>query len=105
MLPDTPEVKDVLFGENGVSFGLSKGKLVIDMSSISPIETKDFARKIRASGAESRVGLDELAGAVRVVSPDARVAIRLQLHAHLVLIRFFLRTRLLLSGAHLAGRA
>ena len=52
MLPDTPEVKDVLFGENGVAYGLSKGKLVIDMSSISPIETKEFARKVRETGAE-----------------------------------------------------
>jgi 2-hydroxy-3-oxopropionate reductase len=52
MLPDTPEVKDVLFGENGVAHGLSDGKLVIDMSSISPIETKDFARLVRATGAE-----------------------------------------------------
>jgi 3-hydroxyisobutyrate dehydrogenase-like beta-hydroxyacid dehydrogenase len=34
MLPDMPEVKDVLFGENGVAYSLSAGKLVIDMSSI-----------------------------------------------------------------------
>jgi 2-hydroxy-3-oxopropionate reductase len=46
MLPDTPQVERVLFGENGVSEGLSPGKLVIDMSSISPTETKRFARKI-----------------------------------------------------------
>lgn len=52
MLPDTPEVEDVLFGEHGVSYGLAAGKLVIDMSSISPIATKEFARKIRATGAE-----------------------------------------------------
>ncbi|MGF6176277.1 2-hydroxy-3-oxopropionate reductase [Ensifer sp. 4252] len=52
MLPDTPEVKDVLFGDNGVAYGLSKGKLVIDMSSISPIETKEFAKKVRETGAE-----------------------------------------------------
>jgi 2-hydroxy-3-oxopropionate reductase len=38
MVPDTPQVQEVLFGENGVAEGLSKGKLVIDMSSISPIE-------------------------------------------------------------------
>src|SRR5690606_12432755 len=42
MVPDTPDVEKVLFGPNGVSEGLSKGKLVIDMSSISPIATKDF---------------------------------------------------------------
>ncbi|MGD9480716.1 UNVERIFIED_ORG: 2-hydroxy-3-oxopropionate reductase [Roseateles sp. XES5] len=52
MLPDTPEVEDVLFGQNGVSFGLKAGKLVIDMSSISPIATKEFAKKIRETGAE-----------------------------------------------------
>jgi 2-hydroxy-3-oxopropionate reductase len=52
MLPDTPQVEDVLFGENGVYYGLAKGKLVIDMSSISPIETKEFAKKVRETGAE-----------------------------------------------------
>ena len=52
MLPDTPQVQDVLFGENGVAGGLSAGKLVIDMSSISPIETREFARKVRATGAD-----------------------------------------------------
>src|SRR5690606_21546873 len=52
MLPDTPEVEDVLFGENGVSYGLSAGKLVIDMSSISPIATKEFARNTRATAAK-----------------------------------------------------
>ncbi len=52
MLPDTPEVGDVLFSENGVAQGLSAGKLVIDMSSISPIETKAFAKRVRATGAD-----------------------------------------------------
>ena len=52
MLPDTPQVGAVLFGDNGVAKGLSKGKLVIDMSSISPIETKEFAKKIEALGAD-----------------------------------------------------
>ena len=50
IVPDTPQVEEVLFGENGVAEGLSAGKLVIDMSSISPIETKDFADKIKALG-------------------------------------------------------
>ncbi|KQP39823.1 2-hydroxy-3-oxopropionate reductase [Pseudorhodoferax sp. Leaf274] len=52
MLPDTPDVLAVLFGENGVAEGLSKGKTVIDMSSISPIETKAFAEKIAALGCD-----------------------------------------------------
>src|SRR5262245_7925610 len=46
MVPDTPQVASVLFGEGGVAQGLSKGKIVVDMSSISPIETKAFAKKI-----------------------------------------------------------
>lgn len=52
MVPDTPHVQSVLFDEGGVAEGLSKGKLVIDMSSISPIETKVFASKINALGCD-----------------------------------------------------
>ena len=52
MVPDTPDVSRVLFGENGVAEGLSAGKLVIDMSSIGPIETKDFAARINALGCD-----------------------------------------------------
>jgi 2-hydroxy-3-oxopropionate reductase len=48
MVPDTPNVADVLFAKNGLAAGLSPGKIVVDMSSISPIETKEFARKIEA---------------------------------------------------------
>ena len=52
MVPDTPHVESVLFGENGVAQGISKGKIVVDMSSISPIATKEFAKKINELGAE-----------------------------------------------------
>ncbi len=52
MVPDTPDVEQVLFGEDGVAAGLSAGKMVIDMSSISPIATKDFATRINALGCE-----------------------------------------------------
>ena len=52
MLPDTPDVDKVLFGKEGVSEGLSKGKTVVDMSSISPIETKRFALTINALGCD-----------------------------------------------------
>ena len=50
MVPDTPDVETVLFGENGVAEGLNQGKTVVDMSSISPVETKLFAEKINALG-------------------------------------------------------
>ncbi len=50
MVPDTPHVEAVLFGENGVADGLSEGKIVVDMSSISPVETKVFAKKINEMG-------------------------------------------------------
>jgi len=52
MLPDTPDVAKVLFGDGGVVHGLSKGKTVIDMSSISPMATKDFARRINEVGCD-----------------------------------------------------
>ncbi|GLK79766.1 2-hydroxy-3-oxopropionate reductase [Methylopila turkensis] len=50
MVPDTPDVEAVLFGDNGIAEGLSAGKIVVDMSSISPIATKAFAEKIAAKG-------------------------------------------------------
>ena len=52
MVPDTPQVDEVLFGANGVASALSAGKIVVDMSSISPVATKDFARRVNALGAE-----------------------------------------------------
>jgi 2-hydroxy-3-oxopropionate reductase len=52
MVPDTPQVEEVLFGDKGAASGLSRGKLVIDMSSISPIATKEFAKKINALGCD-----------------------------------------------------
>ncbi|KJC42401.1 tartronate semialdehyde reductase [Bradyrhizobium sp. LTSP885] len=52
MVPDTPHVEAVLFGKDGVAEGLSKGKIVVDMSSISPLATKVFAKKIEALGAD-----------------------------------------------------
>ena len=52
MLPDTPDVAKVLFGDDGVASGLSQCKTVVDMSSISPMETKEFAQKINALGCD-----------------------------------------------------
>src|SRR5258705_578145 len=52
MVPDTPHVEAVLFGPSGVAEGISKGKIVVDMSSISPLATKEFAKKINARGAD-----------------------------------------------------
>ncbi len=52
MVPDTPHVESALFGELGVANGLSKGKTVVDMSSISPLATKEFARKINRLGCD-----------------------------------------------------
>jgi 2-hydroxy-3-oxopropionate reductase len=52
MLPDTPDVDKVLFSKEGVAEGLTKGKTVVDMSSISPIETKRFALAINELGCD-----------------------------------------------------
>ena len=54
MVPDTPHVEAVLFGEKGIAQGLessAKGKIIVDMSSISPMATKEFAKKINELGA------------------------------------------------------
>ena len=52
MVPDTPHVEEALFGKGGVAEGLSAGKIVVDMSSISPVATKGFAQKINALGCD-----------------------------------------------------
>ena len=52
MVPDTPDVAAVLFADDGVASGLKPGKTVVDMSSISPIETKAFAKKINDLGCD-----------------------------------------------------
>jgi 2-hydroxy-3-oxopropionate reductase len=52
MVPDTPHVEAVLFGEGGVAAGLKPGRVVVDMSSISPIATKTFAKRINDLGCD-----------------------------------------------------
>ncbi|OWJ57905.1 2-hydroxy-3-oxopropionate reductase [Paraburkholderia caledonica] len=52
MVPDTPDVERVLFGENGLASGLRAGQTVVDMSSISPMATRDFAARVRETGAD-----------------------------------------------------
>ncbi|EMA4453307.1 NAD-binding protein [Citrobacter freundii] len=52
MVPNTPQVEDVLFGENGLASALREGKVVIDMSTISSLATRNFAEKIKALGAD-----------------------------------------------------
>ncbi|SFC10212.1 2-hydroxy-3-oxopropionate reductase [Polaromonas sp. OV174] len=79
MLPDTPDVAKVLFGENGVSSGLSQGKTVVDMSSISPMETKEFAQTINELGCDyldapvsgGEVGAKAASLTIMVGGPDA----------------------------------
>jgi len=50
MVPDTPDVEAVLFGEDGVAESVRADSIVVDMSSISPIHTKEFAKKLDALG-------------------------------------------------------
>ena len=52
MLPDTPDVESALFGKEEVAEGVKKGSVVVDMSSISPIATKEFAKKLGEMGVE-----------------------------------------------------
>ncbi len=87
MVPDTPDVEKVLFGAGGVAEGLTRapaskaaaGKTVIDMSSISPIETKQYAQRINALGCEyldapvsgGEVGAKNAALTIMVGGPQA----------------------------------
>lgn len=52
IVPDTPDVEAALFGKNGVAEGIRPGSIVVDMSSISPIATKEFARKLKEMSVE-----------------------------------------------------
>ena len=82
MVPDTPDVDAVLFGKNGVASGLSKGKTVVDMSSISPIETKAFAKRINELGCDyldapvsgGEVGAKAASLTIMVGGPEATFA-------------------------------
>lgn len=82
MVPDTPDVGMVLFGPNGAAEGLRRGSLVIDMSSISPIETKDYARRINEKGCDyldapvsgGEVGAKQATLTIMVGGPDAAFA-------------------------------
>lgn len=78
MVPDTPDVEQVLFGDGGVAEGLSDGKLVIDMSSISPTATKTFAAKVNDKGCQyldapvsgGQVGAENAALTIMVGGPQ-----------------------------------
>lgn len=82
MVPDTPDVEAVLFGEGGVAEGLSPGKTVVDMSSISPIATKQFAERINRHGCDyldapvsgGEVGAKNAALTIMVGGPEAAFA-------------------------------
>ena len=52
MVPDTPDVEAVLFGAGGVVEGVKSGSMVVDMSSISPVATKEFAKRLAEQGVE-----------------------------------------------------
>ena len=78
MVPDTPDVETVLFGPNGAAEGLKSGTLVIDMSSISPIATKEFAAKVNEKGCDyldapvsgGEVGAKQATLTIMVGGPD-----------------------------------
>jgi 2-hydroxy-3-oxopropionate reductase len=82
MVPDTPDVEAVLFGQHGAAEGLKRGSLVIDMSSISPLATKEYARKINTLGCDyldapvsgGEVGAQQATLTIMVDGPEAAFA-------------------------------
>ncbi|MCF3947729.1 2-hydroxy-3-oxopropionate reductase [Acidiphilium sp. AL] len=83
MVPDTPHVEAVLFDKDGVAEGLAQGKIVVDMSSISPIATKGFAQRINALGCDyldapvsgGEVGAKAASLTIMVGGPDRAFAV------------------------------
>jgi 2-hydroxy-3-oxopropionate reductase len=79
MVPDTPDVESVLFGPDGAAEGLKRGTLVIDMSSISPLATKEYARKVNGLGCDyldapvsgGEVGAKQATLTIMVGGPEA----------------------------------
>ncbi|MDQ3793951.1 MAG: 2-hydroxy-3-oxopropionate reductase [Actinomycetota bacterium] len=51
MLPDSPDVREVVAGENGVLEGVGEGSLLVDMSTISPVVTEELAAQVKKKGA------------------------------------------------------
>ncbi len=51
MLPDSPQVEEVLAGEDGVFEGLREGALLVDMSTISPVVTEELSDRAKGQGA------------------------------------------------------
>jgi 2-hydroxy-3-oxopropionate reductase len=82
MVPDTPDVEAALFGSHGAVDGLKRGTLVIDMSSISPLATKEFAKKVNALGCDyldapvsgGEVGARQATLTIMVGGPEAAFA-------------------------------
>jgi 2-hydroxy-3-oxopropionate reductase len=82
MVPDTPDVASALFDPDGVADGLSPGKIVVDMSSISPIDTKAFAKRINEKGCDyldapvsgGEVGAKQATLTIMVGGPEAAFA-------------------------------
>ena len=79
MLPDTPDVEAVLFGADGLAAAPLAGRLVIDMSTISPLATRDFAARITAAGAQyldapvsgGQIGAEQASLSIMVGGPEA----------------------------------
>ncbi len=82
MVPDTPDVETVLFGKDGAAEGLREGSLVIDMSSIGPLETRDYAKRVNDKGCDyldapvsgGEVGAKQGTLTIMVGGPDAAFA-------------------------------
>ena len=51
MLPDSPQVSEVVAGEGGVLEGIKEGSLIVDMSTISPVVTEELSEAIKEKGA------------------------------------------------------
>ena len=52
MLPDSPQVKEVVLGESGIINSMKKGSVLIDMSSIAPLASQEIGAALEERGIE-----------------------------------------------------
>ena len=78
MVADTPDVREVMLGENGIVKGAKKGLIAVDMSTISPIAARSIAKELLTAGIEfldapvSGGELSAIAGTLSIMVGGAR---------------------------------
>ena len=52
MLPNSPQVRDVVLGPQGIAEAMTRGSILIDMSSIAPLASREIGETLEEKGIE-----------------------------------------------------